>query len=112
MNDLAVVWATIKSLYETSGNAKKLLLKSRFYNLKLEEGGSIAEFLKEVKVHISNQLIAIGETVSNDKIVEHVLTALPESYKYFVNSIVLRDRLPDVTSLTWLLFRDEAWREL
>ena len=78
-------------------------MKSRLYNLKLEEGGSIAEFLKEVK-DISNQLIAIGETVSNDEIVEHVLNALPESYGHFVSSIGLRNRLPDVTTLTGLYF--------
>ena len=111
ISDPAVVWATVKSLYQTSGNTRKLLLKSRLYNLKLEEGGSIAEFLKEVK-DISNQLIAIGKTVSNDEIVEHVLNALPESYEHFVSSIGLRDRLPDVTTLTELLLHDEARREL
>ena len=111
ISNLAVVWATVKSLYETSGNARKLLLKSKLYNLKLEEGGSVAEFLKEVK-DISNQLIAIGETVSNDEIVEHVLNALPESYEHFVSSIGLRDRLPDVTTLTGLLLHDEAQWEL
>ena len=111
ISDPAVVWATVKSLYETSGNARKLLLKSRLYNLKLEEGGSVSEFLKEVK-DISNQLIAIGETVSNDEIVEHVLNALPKSYEHFVSSIGLRDHLPDVTTLTGLLLHDEARREL
>ena len=109
ISDPAVVWATVKSLYETSGNARKLLLKSRLYNLKLEKGGSVAEFLKEVK-DISNQLIAIGETVLNDEIVEHVLNA--ESYEHFVSSIGLRDRLPDVTTLTGLLLHDEVRREL
>ena len=98
-------------LYETSGNARKLLLKSRLYNLKLEERGSVAKFLKEIK-DISNQLIPIGETVSNNEIVEHVLNVLFESYEYFVSSIGLRDRLSDVTLLTGLLLHDEARREL
>ena len=111
LNDPVAVWATIKSLYETSGNAKKLLLKSRLYNLKLEEEGSIAEFLKEVK-DISKKMIAIGKTVSNDKIVEHVLNVLHESFEYFISSIGLRDRLPDLTSLIGLLRHDKAQREL
>ena len=109
--DQAVVWTTLRSLYETSGNARRLLLKSNLYNLKLEEGGSVAEFLKEVN-DVSNQLVAIGEAVSNDKVVEHVLNALPESYEYFVSTIGLRDQLPDVNTLTGLLLHDEARREL
>lgn len=55
LQDPAAVWLTIRSLYETTGNARKLLLKSKLYSLKLEEGGSVADFLKEVK-DISNQL--------------------------------------------------------
>ena len=111
LNDLAVVWTTIKALYETSGNARKLLLKSKLYNLKLEKGGSVAKNLKEVK-DVSNQLIAIGRMVTNDEIVEHVLNAFPESYENFVSSIGLQDRLPNMTTLTGLLLHDEARQEL
>ena len=99
------------SLYKTSGHAEKLLLKSKLYNLKLEERGSVAKFLKEV-IDVSNQLVAIGEAISNDEIVEYVLTALLESYDHFVNPISLRDQLPNITTLTGLLLYDEARREL
>ena len=97
-------------MYETSGNVRKLLLKSKLYNLKLEEGSSVAEFLKEVK-DVSNQLIAIGGAVSNDEIVEYV-NALLERYENFVSSIGLRDQLPDVTTLMGLSLHNEARREL
>ena len=94
-------------LYETSGNACKLVLKSKLYNLKLEEGGFMVEFLNKVK-DVSNQLIAFGGAVSNNEIVEHVLNALPHTYEHFVSSIGLRDQLPDVTLLTSLLLHDKA----
>jgi hypothetical protein len=109
--DPAEVWKIIKALYETGGNARRLLLKSKIQNLKLDEGGSVAEFLKEVR-NISNQLIAIGETMPDSMIVEHILNALPESYENFVTSIGLRDQFPNLTSLTGLLLHDEARREL
>lgn len=73
--DPAVVWRTIKSLYETGGNARRLLLKRKIQNLRLEEGGSVAEFLKGVR-DLSNQLIAIGDQISDAMLVEHVLDAL------------------------------------
>ena len=107
LTDPVVVWTTIRALYETGGNARKPLLKSKLFNLKLEEGGSVAEILKEVK-DVSNQLIAIGEAIPNEEIVEHVLNVLPESYEHFISSIGLRDQLPTVTTLTGLLLHDEA----
>ena len=83
------------------------MLKSKLYNLKLKEEGSIAEFLKEVR-DVSNQLIAIAEPISNDETVEHVLNALSESYETFVSSIDLQDQLSNITALMGLLLHDEA----
>jgi hypothetical protein len=109
--DPAKVWRIIKALYETGGNARRLLLKSTIQSLKLEEGGSVADFLKEVR-DISNQLVAIRETMPDSMLVEHVLNALPESYETFVTSIGLRDEFPNLTAHTSLLLHDEARIEL
>ena len=81
------------------------------YNLKLEEGGSIGQFLKDVK-DVSNQLIAIGKPISNDKIVEYVLNALPKSYENFMSFIGLWNQLPSITTFKGLLLHDKARKEL
>ena len=43
------VWRTLKNLFESRGNARRLLLKSRLHALRLEEGGSVSDMLKEVR---------------------------------------------------------------
>lgn len=92
LNDPEIVWNTIKALYKTNGNARRLLLKAKLYNLRLEEGGLVANFLKEVR-EIANQLHAIGEVMGDETVVEHVLNALPESYKNFMTLIGLESQI-------------------
>ena len=49
IEDPEQVWRTLKSLYESSGNAKKLYLKSKLHRLRMEEGSKVFDLLKEVR---------------------------------------------------------------
>ena len=42
------LWRTLKNLFESQGNARCLLLKSKLHALRLEEGGSVFDMLKEI----------------------------------------------------------------
>ncbi|OAE29047.1 hypothetical protein AXG93_146s1230 [Marchantia polymorpha subsp. ruderalis] len=64
-----VCWATLKALYASNSNSRKLLLWRKLTSLKLEEGGSMSTFLQHFKEFI-NELACAGETIADE---EHVL---------------------------------------
>lgn len=106
-----VCWATLKNLYANSTNSRKLMLRRRLTNLKLEEGSSMTQFLQHLK-ELINELACVGEIISDNQIVEHVLMALPESYEGLVNTLMYRPALPTVAELTVILMQDDIRREL
>ena len=111
LTELEEVWRTLKNLFESQGNARRLLLKSRLHALQLEEGGSVFDMLKEVR-EITNQLAAIGECISDEDIIENILNSLLESYEGFVSSITYRENAPSFVEFTSLLLHDEVCHEL
>lgn len=106
-----VCWTTLKNLYASSTNSRKLLLRRKLTSLKMEEGGSMTTFLQHLK-ELINELVCAGETVSDEEIVEHVLMALPESYEGLINTLTYRTALPTVAELTVILLQDEIRREI
>lgn len=106
-----VCWATLKGLYASSTNSRKLLLRRKLTSLKLEEGGSMSTFLQHLK-ELINELACAGEIIADEEVVEHVLMALPESYEGLVNTITYRPTLPSVAELTVILLQDEIRREI
>lgn len=69
------------------------MLKRKLTNLKMEESSSMSEFLQCLKEFI-NELAGVGETITNEEVVEHVLMALPESYEGLMNTLMYRPTLP------------------
>lgn len=106
-----VCWATLKALYASSLNSRKLLLRWKLTSLKLEEGGSMFTFLQHLKEFI-NELVCAGEIITDEEIVEYVLIALPESYEGLVKTITYRPTLPSVAELTIMFLQDEIQREI
>lgn len=104
-------WLVLKNLYASGTNSRKLMLKRRLANLRMEEGSSMPEFLQAVK-ELLNEFACIGETISDPDIVEHVLMALPENYLGLVDTVMYRSTLPSFNDLTVLLFQDDLRREI
>lgn len=106
-----VRWATLKNLYANSTNSRKLMLRRKLTNLKLEKGSSMTLFLQNLK-ELINEFACVGETITDDEIVEHVLMALPETFEGLVNTLMYRPVLPSVAELTMILMQDDIRREL
>lgn len=107
----AECWKALKDLYANSTNSRKLLLRRKLTNLKMQEGSSMSEFLQHLK-ELLNEFACIGQAVTDAEVVEHVLMALPESYEGLVNTLMYRPALPTVAELTVVLMQDDIRREL
>lgn len=44
-----------------------------------------------------NQLVGIGEKIPDKELVEHMMSALPESYESMVGSIAYRNEMPTLS---------------
>lgn len=104
-------WIVLKNLYASGTNSRKLLLRRRLTNLKMEEGSSMSAFLQLVK-ELINEFACIGETITVAEIVEHVLMALPETFEGLVNTSMYCANLPTMTEFTVILLHDDIRREI
>jgi hypothetical protein len=86
IEDPTVCWERLKNLYATNNNARRMLLRRKLTNLKMEEGTMMSTFLQSVQ-DLVNQLAGIGEKIPDEEIAEHMLTALPELYEPLVSSV-------------------------
>jgi hypothetical protein len=66
----------------------------------------------EFVIDLLNQLADLGEKIVGDVVVEMVLNALPESYEYYVQSILSQQVMPMLDELTSNLLHEETKREL
>jgi hypothetical protein len=55
ITDPAIVWQTLKNLFEQWSGARWLHLKTKLTNLRLEEGGSMTKFLTQMKEIINSK---------------------------------------------------------
>lgn len=86
--------------------AKVRTLRSELKNTK-KGTRSISEYVLRIKA-ISDSLIAIGETVSEQDQVDTILDGLPEDYGPFVMMIYRRSESPSVADVESLLLVQEA----
>jgi len=78
-----VNWIILLNLYEAQITSRRLFIKSKLTNLKMEEDIPMEKKLEFV-INIFNQLVGFGEKIVDDVVVEMVLNALPTSYEYYV----------------------------
>lgn len=106
-----VCWKVLQDLYSNKTNSRKLLLKRKLTNLKMEEGTIVSQFLQQLK-ELVNELACVGEILNDAELVERTLMALPESFEGLVNNIMYRETLPSLAALTVILLQEETRREL
>ena len=104
-------WNTLKNLYASKNNSRKLMLKRKLANLKMQEGTPMPVFLQELR-ELLNDFACIGETLADSEVVEQVLMALPESFEGMVNTLTYQSTLPTIAELTVILLQDDQRREI
>ena len=89
----AALWLKLEQLLMTKSLPNKLHLKQRLFNLKMIEGGSLAEHLSTFKELINN-LENMDVQYEDEDLALFLLSSLPESYSHFRDTIIYsRDTL-------------------
>lgn len=105
------VWNKLESLFATTTLARRLPIRNRLYNARVEEGGNVYEYLKIIE-DLKKQLVAMGYFIQNKYIIMGMLNALLKSYESFVQTITSKVEFPIVDKLMNRLQHEEMKREL
>ena len=83
LEDPKVVWKKLEEQVQPKTWSNKLHLPRKLYALKLKEGGTVNEHIKTMS-EIFEGLAIIGDAVSKEDRVVHLLASLPKSYNVLV----------------------------
>ena len=80
--DPVEVWKALSNQFQHKTWANKLNLKRKLFSMRLGEGSSMQDHLKEM-TEVCDELSAIGEPVNEEDRVVYLLASLPESSMYW-----------------------------
>ena len=104
--DPAVVWDMLSNQFQKKTWANKLALRRRLHSLKLKEGQSVQEHIKQI-TEIFDELSVIGDKIENEDRVVYLLASLPESYEMLVTPLEANTEVPDMATVTERLLYEE-----
>ena len=84
--DRRSVWEKLAEQFPRKAWANKLNLQHKFFAMKLKECGSVNEHIR-IMTELFNELAVIGDAVSKEDRVVHLLASLPESYDVLVTAL-------------------------
>lgn len=103
------IWTTLLSIYEHKSSADIHELQRRFFNAKIQPEQSLADYIGELQLILS-ELTDIGnETFNEDSLISKLTSTLPEGYDAFLtawDSTPLEDRT--FAYLQLRLYKEEA----
>ena len=76
------MWKKLSDQFQKKTWANKLALRRKLYSLRLREGDAVQEHIKEM-TELFDELSVVGDPVSEEDRVVHLLASLPESYSMF-----------------------------
>ncbi|KAL3699391.1 hypothetical protein R1sor_017413 [Riccia sorocarpa] len=97
----------LTTLFEVKNSATRLTAFNEFCSLKMESGASVTEFMYKVK-RVVSQMRTYGDKLSNEMVVERILTALPSSFDSIRSVIGAGEKLPSIEQLTGRLQLEES----
>jgi len=83
--DPSDVWQKLESQFQKRTRANKLQLRHKL-SLRLKEGDSVQEHIKAM-TEIFDGMSVIGDPISDEDCVVHLLASLPESYNVLVTTL-------------------------
>ena len=84
--DPKAVWKKLEEQFQPKTWSNKLQLQQKLYTLKLKEGESVNEHIKAMS-KIFKGLAVIGDAVSKEDRVVHLLASLSESFNMLVTAL-------------------------
>ena len=100
------VWQKLEEQFQPKTWINKLQLRKRLYSLKLSEGKSVQTHCKDM-IEIFNELAVLGDVVSDEDRVVHILASLPASFDMLVTALEANKEVPDVDTVMERLIYEE-----
>ena len=100
------VWQKLADQFQKKTWANKLELRRKLYAMRLKEGESVQNHVK-VMTEIFEALAVIGDPVSEEDRVVHLLASLPESFNMLVTALEANPEVPKMENVTERLLHEE-----
>jgi transposase InsO family protein len=104
--DPVVVWQRLADQFQKKTWANKLSLRRRLYSLHLNDGESVQEHIKAM-TEIFDGLSVVGDPVTEEDRVVHLLASLPDSYSMLVTALEANADVPKMEIVTERLLHEE-----
>ena len=88
------MWKALTDLFQSSSDHRKLALKDKLRNIKMEKGGNIPNYLTKF-VQFWDELGSVGIIVADDDFVSMALLVLPNIWHSYQDFINRWEKLPD-----------------
>ena len=86
--------------------ANKLELRRKLYSLRLKDGDSVQDHIKTM-TEVFDSLSVVGDPVSEEDRVVHLLPSLPDSYSMLVTALESNAEVPKMEHVTERLLHKE-----
>jgi hypothetical protein len=100
------VWKKLANHFQKKSWVNKLYLRKKLYSLKLEDGCSVQDHIR-VMTETFNALSAVGDSISDEDRVVHLLASLPESYSMLVTALEVCSEVPKMEVVMERLLHEE-----
>ena len=104
--DPKIVWDKLQGQFQKKSWANKLSLRKRLYAMRLDEGGSVQDHLRNM-LDIFNELAIVGSPVDDEDKVVHLLASLPPTYDMLVTALESNTSVPSMETVTERLLHTE-----
>lgn len=104
--DPAAVWGKLANQFQKRTWANKLELRRNLFSLRLKNGESVQEHIKAM-TEIFDGLSVIGDPISEEDRVVHLLASLPDSYNMLVTALEANVEVPKIEVVTERLLHEE-----
>ena len=94
-DDPVAVWKKLGHQFQKKSWANKLELRRRLYSLKVDEGGSVQAHIKTM-MEVFEGLSVVGDPISEEDRVVHLLASLPDSYGMLVTVLEAHEQVPEM----------------
>jgi hypothetical protein len=105
-DDPVTVWNKLSSQFQKKSWANKLELRKKLYSLRLKEGDSVQEHIRKMTV-LFEELAVVGDAISEEDRVVHLLASLPESFNMLVTALEANSTVPDLEVVIDRLLHEE-----
>jgi len=104
--DPVEVWKKLENQYQKKTWANKLELRRKLFSLRLKDGESVQQHVKAL-TEVFDTLSVIGDPITEEDRVVHLLASLPEAYDMIVTALESSSNVPVMETVIERLLHEE-----